>query len=80
MSLSMYVDTKFVSTKQERHTTRLGWINISRSKYETHAYKENLLYRHALIKKMPLTYVSNINDATFPKTLDMLRNLRKLAI
>jgi len=67
MSFSMYIGTKFLSTKEERQTTILGWLNISRSKYETHAYKEKLLYRHALIKKkhMPLAYLSNIN-AIFP--------------
>jgi len=39
MSFSMYIGTKFLSTKHERQTTILGWLNISRSKYETHAYK-----------------------------------------
>jgi hypothetical protein len=30
-------------------------------------HKENFLYRHALTKKkIPLAYLSNINDATFP--------------
>jgi len=72
MSFSIYNGTKILSTKQERQTTILGWLNIFWSKYETHAYKENMLYRHAL-KEMLLAYLSNINDATFP-TLDLSRD------
>jgi hypothetical protein len=48
MSFSMYIGTKFLLTKQERQTTILAWLNISRSKYETHAYKENLLYTRVI--------------------------------
>ena len=71
MSISMYIGTKFLSTKQERYSPILGWLNISRFKYATHAYKENLLYRHAL------AYLSNINDVTLPNILDLALKLYK---
>jgi len=73
MFFSMYVGTKFLSTKQELQTTILSWLNISRSKYETHSYKENLLYRHTL-KKVPFAYLSN-TDATFP-TLSIYQEIK----
>jgi len=59
----MYPATKFPSNKLESLSTILGWL-ISRSKYATHACKENLLYRHAF------AYLYNINDGTLPNILD----------
>ena len=64
MPISMCTDAKFLSTKLERLCTVLGWLNISRSKYATHACKENLLYRHVF------AYLYDINDAILPNILD----------
>ena len=61
-SSSIYTSTyhKFCKTTKKHPPTILGCLNIHRSKNETHAYKENLLYVHTLRNKMPLAYRSNM--------------------
>jgi hypothetical protein len=75
-SFSMYIGTKFLSTKHERQTTILGWLNISRSKYEAHAYKGNLLYTHALTKQNAVSLPVHLRRHLHI-TLDLSRNKKK---
>ena len=49
MSTSLY--RKFCKIIKKYSSTNVGWLNIHRPKYETHAYKENLLYVNTLTKK-----------------------------